>query len=462
MFTSGSTGQPKGVTQTQRNLLQVVRRYTNNMYLEPNDIYSLLSSCSVTAAAGAILSALLNGVTLAAFPLHERGLAELADWIDEQRISIYHSVPSLFRHLMTSVDTQRIFSKVRLVRVGGDSVYKSDWELFKQHFPPESAFVQFYGCSEISSISRFYTDVRSVLPENIVPAGYSLDEVEIRLADENGLDRPVASEANLGQLSDEVGEIVLRSQYLSPGYWPDVPRSIEALTHARTYRTGDLGAVRSEQGLIHVGRGDLQVKVSGFRVEIGEIEACLRSFPGVKEAAVVVHTPAHGERILVGFVVVEHPNAETESKITAHARARLPPHMVPSDMAVVDELPFTPNGKIDRRALAALAARISVTKPRQSVAPSSQTEVILAEIWGDVLSRKDISIDAGFFELGGNSMLGMRVAARTAESFGVNVAVHSIIQYPTIRQLARLVESLRSASRSEPELNDADVEEGTI
>lgn len=463
MFTSGSTGQPKGVMQTQRNLLQVVKRYTNTMYLEPGDRYALLSSCSVTAAAGAILSSLLNGVTLLSFSVREHGLAGLADWLEAEQISIYHSVPSLFRHLMSSVSRERIFTSPRLVRLGGDSVYKSDWELFKQHFSQDTGFVQYYGCSEISSVARFYADASSRLPEGIVPAGYPLDEVAMSLAAGVGeVETPVSDSGNPMERPSGTGEIVIRSCYLSPGYWPDASHSLERLARMRTYKTGDLGTLRPEYGLVHVGREDLQVKLSGFRVEIAEIEACLRYIPGVKEAAVIVHTPTHGERVLLGFVAVDPPDSEAASRITTYLRKAMPSHMVPSEIVIMEELPFTPNGKIDRAALSALGATTGMNRPYQPEEPSSRTEAILSNIWREVLSVDRVGVDDGFFELGGNSLLGMRLAAKTSECFGVNVASHSIVQFPTIRQLAQLVDRLLPVAQPEPMTNDAEMEEGAI
>ena len=339
VFTSGSTGAPKGVMQTHQNILHVAARYTNSLYLGSEDRVSLLSSCSVTASVAPLFSALLNGATLFGLAVRHAGLDALAAWLDARRISLYHSVPSLFRHLMRSVPQQRVFATVQVVRLGGDSVYRSDWELFKQHFPRDTVLVNSYGCSEISSVARFYLDRDSRLTDQVVPVGYPMEGVEIATSGS-------ADVTDVGKQA--VGEIVLKSRHLSPGYWESAQTSARAYADvpdeggARSYSTGDLGVIRADQGLVHLGRADNQVKLSGFRVEIAEVEACLRESPGVREAAVIVHSSEGGERELIGFVTLEGAApAGIAAAIRAYVQARLPAHMVPSDVIDVAQIPWT-------------------------------------------------------------------------------------------------------------------------
>lgn len=466
VFTSGSTGRPKGVMQTHRNVLQVVKRYTNSLYLSPHDRVSLLSSCSVTASIAPLLSSLLNGATLSAFSVRAEGLGALADWIDAERITLYHSTPSLFRHLMKSVSQERVFSSIQVVRLGGDSVYKSDWELFTQHCSADSVLVNSYGSSEMSSVVRFYMDAASRLTDHIVPVGYPLDGVGISMMGEDGL---VDFDSHCGELArspSAMGEIILKSRYLSPGYWNDLAATDAAFSSlvdgsgTRSYRTGDVGVIRESQGLVHLGRADTQTKLSGFRVEIAEVEACLQGCLGVKEAAVIVHTPDHGERELVGFVKMDSGDFPHRLDVGRYVQDRLPAHMVPSQIVAVEEIPFTPNGKIDRVALIRL--REDVWNRRARGIPRTPTEEALREIWRQELSLDQVGMEDNFFELGGNSLLGMKLVARVAEAFTVQLRVLAVFQYPTIRQFAQLVDRSVSSSQKQSGSNHLEFEEGII
>jgi len=443
IFTSGSTGKPKGVMQTSTTLLDVVRRYTNALFLGEHDHVSLLSSFSVAASSAPMFSALLNGATLYPFSVRTTNLSELADWIDAHRITLYHSVPSLFRSLLKSISTDRVFRSVQVVRTGGDSLYRNDWLLFKEHFPQETVLVNSYGCSEISSVARFYLDAQSDLTDEFVPVGRPANEdVQIGVIDEHG------SATWLHECDDAtetpIGEIVLKSAHVSPGYWDEAHPTLTAHSPApdqkarRLYRTGDLGKVRGAQGLIHLGRGDSQVKLSGFRVELAEIEACLRGYAGVKEAAVVVLTQDN-KRELLAVVEFEAPSPQSASLIRAHVASKLPAHMIPAQILTLRKLPCTPNGKIDRAALIELAKRQSQEKVRQ--APNSPIEQALAEIWQQVLKVEQVGVDENFFELGCNSLQAMEVIAKIANRFQVTrLRVYTIFASPTIQQLAEVVQ----------------------
>lgn len=460
IFTSGSTGSPKGVMQTHTNTLQVVRRLTNALLLGFEDRVSLLSSCSVTASVGTILGSLLNGATLCAFSVLDEGLPKLAAWLDSEHITIYRSVPSLFRHLVESVPKEKIFETVEIVRLGGDSFFRSDWELFRRHFSPPAVLVNFYGCSEMSTATRFYMDATSRLPEGIIPVGYALDDVDVAVVGDDGLVRTVGrDEAAPGELAP-VGEIVLKSRYLSPGYWQDPTATAAVFSRVdwsaggvRLYKTGDRGSIRAETGLVHLGRGDKQLKLSGFRVEIAEVEACLRAAPGVKDAAVIVQVAPHGANELIGFVSLpvdrQHPGALLD--VRSHARGCLPPYMVPSQIIVVDQIPCTPNGKVDRGALGDL--REATRSKKTHEAPNTLTEATLNEIWSRQLNVEMLGIDDNFFELGGNSLVAMRVIAQVTERFGVQLRVIALYRFPTIREQARMIERQLTgerASRMEP------------
>lgn len=458
IFTSGSTGYPKGVLQTQQNMVGAARRFANTLYIGSADRVSLLSSSSVTASIGTVFGSLLSGATLCPFSVRTDGLNKLADWLDAERINVYRSVPSLFRSLLQSIPEQRVFPNVQIVRVGGDSLYKSDWDLFVQHFREGSVLVNAYGCSEISTVIRFYMDTASRLSDGVLPVGYPTDDVDVSIVGPDGSTTSLSGDGDVAP-SLGAGEIVLTSDDLAPGYWNDAAASDAAFMAAerpgstRAYKTGDLGVIWKNQGLVHVGRGDQQVKVSGYRIEIAEVEACLRSYPAVKEAAVIVHNRSDNERELVGFVVFNPGVSKRGSDVRLHVQSRLPAHMVPSEIVAVAQIPYTPNGKIDRHALTEL--REEAWRCKTSQRPRTSTERVLCDIWSQLLKVEDVGVEDNFFELGGNSLTGMKLAAKIVESLAVPIQTLAVFQHPTVSLLAELIDRL-SAERSHDQAADTD------
>lgn len=444
IFTSGSTGKPKGVMQTNRNLLQVVRRYTNSLCLTESDRVSLLSSCSVTASIAPMFASLLNGATLCAFSVRLHGLVALADWLDVSRITLYHSVPSLFRQLMRSVPDDRRFKHIEVVRMGGDSVRGEDWELFSAHCKESSVFVNSYGCSEMSTVACFYLDASSRPPGTLVPVGFPLQDVEIFLKSDDGAEIRLEASGEVG-CDGTVGEIVLRSRYLSSGYWHSTNATNAAFKASctepdiRSYQTGDVGVISPDCGLLHMGRGDSQVKIAGFRVEIAEIEACLRKYHGVSDAAVLVSTRNLGEKELVSFVETVADSFVSGPDVRAYVQNKLPPYMVPSEVLPVEKFPRTPNGKLDRAALLELRERMRAAK-LWSVG-TTRTEERLSKIWAEVLGQSQVGVSDDFFELGGNSLLGMKLVVRVLEAFEVNLPALAVFEYPTVKEMASAIDS---------------------
>lgn len=279
-YTSGSTGRPRGVLHTHGTILQVAKRYVNAKGLGPNDRVTLLYSTSVAASLGNIFGPLLSGATLLPFNVRARGFSALAKWLVEEKITVYHSSPSVFRAAFESIPQRALLPNLRIVRVGGDMAYKSDFELFKRLAPADRTMVNAYGCSEISTVCCFYMTAQSVITEPILPVGCPIDgEVEVAILDEAG--EPV--EPGI------VGEIAIRSAHISPGYWSSEQSKRQEEAGAggvRLYRTGDLGKI-SRGCLFHQGRKDFQVKIRGYRIELAEVESTLRSHPMVKAAVVV-------------------------------------------------------------------------------------------------------------------------------------------------------------------------------
>jgi acyl-coenzyme A synthetase/AMP-(fatty) acid ligase/acyl carrier protein len=389
-------------------------------------------------------SALLNGAALYPFDIKEQGVADLATWLNTEDITIYISAATIFRHFVRTL-TGEDFLKLRLIKLGGEPVRKSDVELYKEYFSPRCVLVNVLSSTETGNFSHYFIDKQTEITTNIVPVGYAVEDMEVLLLDEAG------GEVRRGYM----GEIAIKSRYLSPGYWRKPGHTRAAFSSVRgsderIYRTGDLGRMRADGCLEHLGRKDFQVKIRGFRVELGEIEAVLGEHPAVQETALASRKDVSGDNSLVAYLVPAPGQAPTTGELRGYLREHLPEHMVPSRLVFLDTLPLTPMGKVDRRALPAPEPARSEPEA-SSVGPRSPIEEALAGIWEDVLHLPRVSIDDDFFELGGHSLLAMQVMTRINLHFGVELAPRTLFAAPTVAGLALAI--TQAQAEAEPHIH---------
>lgn len=433
LYTSGSTGQPKGVMQTHCNVLHHMRNWINSLHLSDRDRLTLISAYSWDSSVQDMLGALLSGATLFPINIKEEGIAGLVDWIDEQAISVYHSTLPIYRGVVKVLAAaSRRLTSVRIVALGGDAIYDSDHEAFRERFSPAALLANCYGATESSSALMNFLPAGRALAGRVFPLGFPADETDIFLLDESGhrLDR------------EGEGEIVIRSRHLSPGYWgaaadrqtrfaddPDEPG-------VRWYRTGDLGRYLEDGAIGLIGRTDFQVKIRGIRVELGEVEATLKRLPKVDEAVVAAREDTPGERYLVAYLVLEKGASASVTEVRAFLGERLPDFAVPSTYVFLEELPYTVNRKIDRAALPAPTRE----RPRlgnEFVAPVSAIERQVAGVWRDVLGLARIGSQDNFFDLGGNSLRVALVNAELRRLFSREIRMTDMYRLPTIAAQAR-------------------------
>ncbi|HXV12830.1 MAG TPA: amino acid adenylation domain-containing protein, partial [Candidatus Krumholzibacteria bacterium] len=339
VYTSGSTGQPKGVLQSHRNVLHNTFIHTQFLSITPNDRLTLLSSRGTGQAMTGIFSALLNGAALHPFDLRTRGLTELAAWLVDEKITIYHSSASVFREFADTVLDDMTASSLRAVKLGSEPVSRKDVARFQGRFPPGCVFVNALSSTETGSIRQYRIDHHTRIEGDAVPVGYAVPDKEVVLLAESG------ARVAIG----DVGEICVRSRYLALGYWGDEESTRRSFTpdpgdpEVRLYRTGDLGRMSADGCLVCVGRKDLRVKVRGNRVEVSEIEVALLGLGTVKQVAVVERKDARGHARLVAFIVPARTDeAPRPRALREFLGTKLPRHMVPAAFVFVDELPRTP------------------------------------------------------------------------------------------------------------------------
>lgn len=428
LYTSGTTGVPKGVMQSHRHVLHHIRVYTNNLHLQAGDRLTLLASYGFDAAVMDLFGALLNGATLYPFNLREAEFTTLSAWIKQHAITVYHSAPTVYRYWIDALQEGPTLPALRLIVLGGEVATRADFEAYQQYFGPNCLFVNGLGPTESTVSLQFVADHTTKIIGQTVPVGFPVEHTEITLLSQDGKEAEV------------YGEIAIRSPYVAIGYWHQPELTQKAFDppmeagNARLYRTGDMGRRRYDGSLEFMGRKDTQVKIRGYRIELGEIEAVLRRQPAVREAVVLIRDEDVEDGQLVAYVSIEAGHSFDQAGLRESLQKLLPGYMVPSVFVGVEAFLLTPNGKIDRKALPAPEAA-DRTHGASYVAPRTVLEELLAEVWQEVLKIDRIGIHDNFFELGGHSLSAIRVIASLRDKLDLDIPLRSIFEYPVIAQL---------------------------
>jgi amino acid adenylation domain-containing protein len=434
LYTSGSTGTPKGVMHDHRSLLHNARRHQEAFRITPDDRQTLLYTCGVYGGIRDTFNALLSGASLHPFAVKERGVEGLAQWLLASRITLFCSVATVFRQFATTLTGREQFLDLRLIKLGGEASHRKDVELYRAHFSSNCVLHCGLGATETGVVRHLFVDHTTQLPGDSVPLGYSVDGVEALIVDEHG--EPVAACV--------VGEIVIRSRYIARGYWNQREANDDRFTsdphdpQLRIYRTGDLGVLQNDGCLEHRGRKDSLVKIRGNRVELAEIESALRHIENVAHAAVVARQDGRQDFSLVAYIVAS-PGATPKVRELRGALAhKLPDYMIPTGFVLLDELPQTPNGKIDRHALPAPdPTRPTLDQPYK--APRTALESNLAAMWVDILGVRGVGTDDSFFDLGGNSLHALQLMSRIRAEHGRILPLALLFEADTIRKLADVI-----------------------
>jgi len=403
------------------------------------------TSMSFANSIRTIYCALLDGGSLYPYDLKECGFSALPEWLRFNRITVWRTLPTTFRNFMATLPPDAIFPDVRIVSIGGEPALRGDVEFFNRHLAPGCVMAHGMGPTECFIVCLIYIPHGTRVEESKLAIGWPLPDKEIQLLDESG------SEVANG----EVGEICVRSRYISTGYWNDAGRTRAAFRpdptdeRSHIYHTGDLGTRAGNGCLTHVGRVDFQVKIRGFRIEVSEIEAALRAMDGVQDAVVVGREDSLGEKRLVAYFVPSKQPAPTASQIRKDLASTIPDYMIPSAFVCLEALPQTPNGKTDRLRLPAPSQRRPALDAAYA-APCGPMEEKLSHIWSDVLAIDVVGVDDNFFELGGDSLLATKMAVRALRELKVEVPLKMLFKSPTIAQLAAEIDAER-ARTADPE-----------
>jgi amino acid adenylation domain-containing protein len=430
LYTSGSTGRPKGVLHSHRNILLEASNYINDVRICPEDRLALCQSCGFANSIRNIFGALLTGAALLPYNLASQGIPPLGDWMRTYRITIFHTLATIMRVLLDTLPADAAFPELRVLRFGGEPASGDDVQYFQRRYAPRCVLMNVIGSTETFGIRRFFVPQDADLGSK-VPLGYGVPCKEIVLLDEAG------QAVGAGQ----IGEIAVRSEYLALGYWqrPELTRVRFVAEpdggEERLYLTGDLGIMRTDGCLIHMGRNDFQVKIRGNRVEVSEIEASLLKLDSIRAAVVHAHADNAGEQRLVAYVVPAAGKAPTVSDLRRVLAASLPEYMMPSAFVFLESIPVVPNGRVDRSALP-VPSLLRPDLETAFVPPRTAVEKDLALVWSEILSLDKVGIDDDFFSLGGHSLLAAKMFVRLDEKFGRTYPLSLLLSSPTIRLLA--------------------------
>ncbi|QOZ47455.1 non-ribosomal peptide synthetase [Bradyrhizobium sp. CCBAU 53340] len=451
IYTSGSSGAPKGVMIEQRGLSNHLASLISELGLTPKDVIAQTAPQSFVISVWQFLAGPMVGarVHVCASPVVQDPML-LAREIEREGITVLEIVPSLLRVIVERLDEapmRRAFARLRLLISTGEPL---PVELSRAWFDrsPKVPLINAYGASECSddvSLHRL-TRAPDVTTTN-VSVGAPLPNTQLYVLDPNLALQPIGV----------VGELCIGGDGVGRGYVNDpaqsrqrfIPDPFRRREGARLYRTGDHARRRADGTIECLGRADLQVKVRGYRIELKEIEAALANHESVRAGIVEPRRDANGDVRLIAHVVAKSGSRTSASELRDFLKSRLPVHAIPSAFLFLDQVPLNAHGKLDRSALVPPAQQ-EAGSVEAAVPARHFTEKVLSDIWIDLLKVESLGVTDNFFDLGGHSLLAGQAMARVARALGVSLPIKTIFEAPTIEELARLVDAAVATKLQKP------------
>ena len=438
IFTSGTTGKPKGVMITHGSLCNAYRAWEDAYHLRSGPTVHLqMASCAFDVFTGDWVRALCSGGTLVLCP-REALLdpARLYDLMLCEKVDCAEFVPAVLRGLVEHLkETGRSLEFMRLLVAGSDVWYAGEYRGIRQLCGPRTRLVNSYGLTEATIDSTYFESADLDLPEDRpLPIGRPFANTQLYILDRHQQPVPVGVPGELHIGGRGLARGYFKHPELTAGKFIPNPLSNGA---GRLLRTGDLARYLPDGCIELLGRTDHQVKIRGFRIEPGEIESVLGQHPAVRQAVVVARGDSPERKHLVCFLTANGP-APSSQELRSFLKGNLPEYMTPSAFVLLDALPLSPNGKVDRQALPALA---ETAEPHTDfVAPRTAVEQTVADVWAGVLGVQRVGVYDNFFDLGGHSLLATQVISRVAQAFQVELPLRRLFEAPTVAGLAETVE----------------------
>lgn len=430
-FTSGTTGKPKGIVGTHGPLSHFLRWHTDMFEITSTDRFALMAGLAHDPLLRDLFTGVYaGGMLVIPHPDDMQDSKRLREFLIDKEVTILHLTPAVGTLIGEGAITGR-FTSLRLACFGGDMLTASDVRDL-QLLAPNVCCVNFYGATETPQ-AMGYALVDGQTEKARLPIGRGIDGVELLIINDGNRLLGVG----------ELGEVYIRTPHLSKGYLHDerntrtkyVANPFTGDPSDRLYRTGDLGRYLPDGQVELVGRSDRQVKVRGYRIELEEIEAVISRHHEIWDTVVMLREDKLGDKQLVAYVVA--PKLNEVKELRSFLQEHLPSYMVPSAILLLENIPLTPNGKVDQRQLPSpdhLQSGAAVYEP-----PRNETEAAVTEIWKEVLGVTQVSIFDNFFEIGGHSLKVIRVLSHVREQFGVDLPLRSFFEAPTIASLADVI-----------------------
>nr|WP_272932642.1 pyoverdine non-ribosomal peptide synthetase PvdD [Pseudomonas aeruginosa] len=452
IYTSGSTGKPKGTLLTHRNALRLFSATEAWFGFDERDVWTLFHSYAFDFSVWEIFGALLYGGRLVIVPQWvSRSPEDFYRLLCREGVTVLNQTPSAFKQLMAmacSADMATQQPALRYVIFGGEALDLQSLRPWFQRFGDrQPQLVNMYGITE-TTVHVTYRPVSEADLEGglVSPIGGTIPDLSWYILDRdlNPVPRGAVGELYIGRAGLARG--YLRRPGLSATRF--VPNPFPGGAGERLYRTGDLARFQADGNIEYIGRIDHQVKVRGFRIELGEIEAALAGLAGVRDAVVLAHDGVGGTQ-LVGYVVAD--SAEDAERLRESLREslkrHLPDYMVPAHLMLLERMPLTVNGKLDRQALPQPDASLSQQAYR---APGSELEQRIAAIWAEILGVERVGLDDNFFELGGHSLLATRVISRVRQEQQLDASLKALFERPVLKAFAQGLERTTDAVSTIP------------
>lgn len=433
IFTSGSTGKPKGVLNRHEGIVNRLLWMQDAYLLQQGDRVLQKTPFSFDVSVWEFFWPLLTGATLVvAGPGGHRDPSYLVKLIQQERITTIHFVPSMLQTFLEAQGVEECRSLKKVFCSGEALLYEVQQRFFERL---QAELHNLYGPTE-AAVDVTYWTCKKDYGNRIVPIGRPIANTQIVILDGSGEPVPIGVAGEL-----HIGGVNLARGYL---HQPDltaekfVPNPFSELDTDRLYRTGDLARFLPDGNVEFLGRTDNQVKIRGYRIELGEIEAALEEQPEIKQAVVIAREDKPGDKRLVAYLVAAGSTVPTTLELRTRLKRQLPDYMAPTAYVFLNQIPISTNGKIDRKALP-LPVETQALQADTYIAPRSHLEKMLVGIWAEVLGVRQVGLDDDFFDLGGHSLVGVRLFAKIRKTYQVDLELAVLFEARTVRQLADVI-----------------------
>ncbi|SDB42584.1 amino acid adenylation domain-containing protein [Pseudomonas sp. NFACC23-1] len=456
IYTSGSTGKPKGALLAHHNVSRLFQATEHWFSFDHRDVWCLFHSYAFDFSVWEIFGALLHGGRLVIVPhAVSRSPQEFYALLCQENVTVLNQTPSAFKSLLQVAcePRQPLAHRLRQVIFGGEAIDVQSLRPWFERFGDQSPqLINMYGITETTvhvtwrplSIEDLHSETASPIGQPIVDLSWYLLDAHLN---------PVPKGC--------IGELYVGRAGLARGYHQRadltasrfIPDPFDPLPGGRLYRTGDLARYRTDGSIEYIGRLDHQVKIRGFRIELGEIQARLQTLPAVQDCVVLTHDGPTGLQLVAYVIATQPPSAELREGLLSALKAQLPDYMVPSHLLFIDRFPLNANGKLDRKALPEPDASL---RHSNYVAPRTQLEEALAQLWQQSLKVERVGVNDSFFELGGHSILAIELIANLKARLNITVRLQELLAHPSIVELALFIsQKHREQTPCLVELNNA-------